>query len=82
MLQLLPRLPGGTQIFVKTSTGKTITVNVTMPSGKTVTLDVGAKAQLWKLKTLLHDKEGIDPWQQRLIFEDDAIWSHDAEHEE
>ena len=55
-LHLVLRIVGGTQIFVKKM------------GGQNITFDVDPRTKVECLKEMIHDKEGIPPSEQRLIF--------------
>ena len=75
VLQLVERLCGGMQVFVKTMTGKTIT------------LEVEPMTAIAFAKKLIEDKEGVPPGLQHLYFgaqelEDElSLWHYKIEKE-
>ena len=68
-LHLVLRLRCGIQIFIKTLTGKTIT------------LEVYPSDTIKKVKLKIQNKEGIPPSQQHLIFKRQELKDHQTLHE-
>ena len=56
VIYMVPVLRGGSQVFIKTLTGKTFPI------------DIAEGAKVDDIKNLIHAKEGIKPDQQKLVF--------------